>query len=332
MRPPSYAPADYYNEFSALLVAFGAAGVDTRRLIQGATYCCGETTWGADLPTYLSRFAPSLASLSYHRYPDTNNATTSVRALLSDACAAGAADTVAPFARAAQATHTPFLIGEGNSVNGGGLPNISDTWASALWATDVMFNVAAVGARRWNWHGGPRGPYAPVVYSNASAFREPPIVMPIFYGLAAFAATAANESALYRVASTEALVKAWVTLDSITGRWRAVVLAKDLDASEPLSVAFAPPDANAWPAARSDAPLCTLKRVAPLSGSAFAKSGIVFGGLTWDGTIDGTPTGTPVAETVTPSQGGAPGVQRDYAYRFSLPPLSMALLEWGALV
>jgi hypothetical protein len=45
--------------------------------------------------------------------------------------------------------------GEGNSVACGGAYNVSDTMASALWAVDELFNVAAVNITRWNFHGCP---------------------------------------------------------------------------------------------------------------------------------------------------------------------------------
>ena len=47
-------------------------------IVQGATYCSGETTWGRDLPEYVRRFNASLKSVSYHRYPDVNNGSASV--------------------------------------------------------------------------------------------------------------------------------------------------------------------------------------------------------------------------------------------------------------
>lgn len=344
LRPSNYSFADFYDDLDAALREFGGAGVNARGLIQGATYCCAETTWGADLPAFVRRFAPSLRSVSYHRYPDVNNATTSVRALLSDACAEGAAATVAPFAAAARAGGVPFFIGEGNSVNGGGLPNISDTWAAALWATDVLFSVAAVGAQRWNFHGGPQGWYAPIRYATPAAQVAPPTVMPLWYGLAAFAAATANASDVFSTVGVggSSLVKAWGARDGVTAQWRCVVIHKDMDAAGAVGagtrsvvaastlVVLAPPNATAWPASRGAAPTLMLRRVAPASGSAFAKDGISFGGITWDGTVDGEPSGTQVVEVVAPSDGGAGGASPfTYAYRFNVTPLSIVLGEWG---
>jgi len=331
LRPPSYSPQAYYVDFDEALAAFASAGVDARRLVQGATYCCGEKSWGADLRTYAERFASSLRSISYHRYPDVNNATTSVATLLDDGCASGVAAVVAPFAVAALSQGVPFFIGEGNSVNGGGLPNISDVWASGLWAADVMFNVASVGATRWNWHGGPGGSYAAITYRNASNPDEPPVVRPIFYGLATFAHVAANGSALFAVTEISGLaplVKAWAARDGVTGAWRAVLIAKDLAAAAPQAVAFAPPPGS--PAARAASPLLSVRRVAAATGSAFAKDGINFGGLSWDGAgSDGAPSGAPAIETVVATDGGVAGSGFTYAYRLQLAPLSMAMLEWA---
>jgi hypothetical protein len=109
---------------------------------------------------------------------------------------------------------------------------------------------------------------------------------------------------------------------------RAVLIAKDLAASAPQAVAFAPPPGS--PAARAASPLLSVRRVAAATGSAFAKDGINFGGLSWDGAgSDGAPSGAPAIETVVATDGGVAGSGFTYAYRLQLAPLSMAMLEWA---
>ncbi len=63
----------------------------------------------------------------------------------------------------------------------------------------------------------------------------------------------------------------------------------------------------------------TLRRLTGGSGGVLSKSGLHWGGLTFDRSIDGKPSGTPVTESVPPSTDGS--------YTFSLFPVSIALLE-----
>ena len=57
-----------------------------------------------------------------------------------------------PEVRAAKAAGIDYVIGEANSCGCGGQHNVSDTFASALWAVDVMLAHATIGVARWNMY------------------------------------------------------------------------------------------------------------------------------------------------------------------------------------
>ena len=81
-------------------------------------------------------------------------------------------------ARAA-AGGTPYRMDEGNSCFGGGRKDVSDAYASALWAADYMLNMACTGIAGVNLHGGGVGIYTPIETSA----KTPASPRPIYYGM-----------------------------------------------------------------------------------------------------------------------------------------------------
>jgi hypothetical protein len=61
---------------------------------------------------------------------------------------------LAALAPPAAAAGVPFRMAETNSFYNGGAPNISDSYASALWAIDHLFTIALGGGVGANFHGG----------------------------------------------------------------------------------------------------------------------------------------------------------------------------------
>lgn len=116
--------------------------------LQAADYCC-ESPFLDEWPQLLQTLGPGLHSASQHRYPGVNghfgeddlawllstNGTKAPATLVS-ACGPASGTTsvsclaclrawqVAPWAAQAASQGFQFVIGEGNSVNGGGLPNV----------------------------------------------------------------------------------------------------------------------------------------------------------------------------------------------------------------
>lgn len=316
MRPSAWSVFDYEREFAAHVTALEAAGMPHGR-VQGAVFCCNNSQYNREWPHYVSSFARDLASISHHWYGlhGCGNASVTIADLLADAASADAAAYFAPLATAARAAGVPMRLGEGNTVNCGGRANVSDVFASALWAVDILFEMGAVGVSQVNFHGGPNARDRYTAISFDALPSTVPHVRPLFYGMWAAATAAANSATplAATVHSTNAAVKVHALRDS-AGVERVVVVHKDFDAAAgPATVTVVPSTA-----ARGRGAGSLVRLVAP-GNDVLAKNGITFAGQTFDGSINGEPVGTHVEESV-PVVGGS--------YVFSLPPLSVAILAY----
>lgn len=83
---------------------------------------------------------------------------------------------------AARGAGLPYRMSEGNSCWNGGQPGVSDTFASALWAADMMLQFASGGCSGVCLHGGGSGFYTPIAGSLAAGFGR----RPEFFGMKMF--------------------------------------------------------------------------------------------------------------------------------------------------
>jgi hypothetical protein len=73
----------------------------------------------------------------------------------------------------------PYRMTEGNSCFGGGKPEVSNAYVSALWGADYMLTCARAGFAGVHLHGGGDGFYTPIaVGPNLST-----IIRPLYYGM-----------------------------------------------------------------------------------------------------------------------------------------------------
>jgi hypothetical protein len=86
-------------------------------------------------------------------------------------------------------TGLPFRLAETNSCYSGGKAGVSDTFASALWGADLMYQLAAAGGMGINFHGGGYGWYTPIAGTRDDGF----MARPIFYGMLLFAEAGAGQ-------------------------------------------------------------------------------------------------------------------------------------------
>ncbi len=77
----------------------------------------------------------------------------------------------------------PFRLAETNSCYQGGKQGVSDTFASALWGADLMYQLASEGGMGINFHGGGYGWYTPIAGTREDGF----LARPIYYGMLLFA-------------------------------------------------------------------------------------------------------------------------------------------------
>jgi len=227
-----------------------------------------------------------------------------------------AASYLQPFVTAALESGIAFRVGEGNSVSCGGVAGVSDVFASALFALDVMMNTAAIGINQWNWHGGPGAHYTPISFARPPAPPGPPQVRPLFYGMWAFTqATTGNSSILQAlVNSSNDLIKLWATGEGGgTKVFRVLAIHKDYLATANATLSVIIPKGFTVEGSGK-----LLRLLAPNVTATF---GVTWGGQTFDGSTTGFPLGTQVVESV-------PSVNGD-SFSFSLSPASAALLTFS---
>ncbi len=129
-------------------------------------------------------------------------------------------------------TGLPFRMVETNSCYQGGKPGVSDTFASALWAADLMYRLAQVGAIGVNFHGGGYGWYAPVAGTRGSGF----VARPIYYGMLLFAVAGAGRLVLTELEGAADGALAAYCVKAADGTLKLVLLNKNLDRDATVTV------------------------------------------------------------------------------------------------
>lgn len=221
--------------------------------------------------------------VTLHRYPmgatvkdPTSPEFASIPNLLKDSSAAQFNHAIAKAVSVADAYHLPVRFGEMNSAYHSGKEGVSDTFASALWATDTLFEIAKAGGSGADFHmsqgnDGLNGYYDPVSYTAGTTLK----VQPLFYGMWMFGRAIQNHGHLVTVDyKTSANVKLWGVEDK-GGVIRLVVLNKDLQRDAKIDIAL--PGYGKAEVVRLAAP------------GASAKDHVSFGGETFDGSKDGRP-------------------------------------------
>jgi hypothetical protein len=316
MRPKSYNFSSYDSEWSMY-----AAALPPGAPKQGLANARDSPSHPLDaaMPTFIKEHAgKGTPSFSLHYYPLDGNASPppTIEQLLANESSAKVASYANLVQDAAQGD-ARFVLGEANSAYGGGAWNLSNTFASALWAIDTLFWASLVNISRINFHGCPSGAYTPIAYPNASDSADPPDVRPLFYGMLAFSHASANASAHAPsdITSTNPAIVAWPALGA-DGVYRVTVIHKDVAASEPALVTLSPP--------RGTAAHCfATVRTLAASGGAASHYGVTWDGRTFDGSVDGLPLGNSTAYTV-PLNGAS------YA-SISVRPATAVLITFSAM-
>jgi Glycosyl hydrolase family 79 C-terminal beta domain len=305
-RPTTYTFADYLSDFATwrtAILPLLPAGVK----LMGPSWA--STSSLTNLPAFLAQEQNNLSIVSQHYYAGTqcNGNTNPPDYLLQDSAAAKGADAVASSVPLAHADGLPFRMGEMNSISCGGETGVSDIFASALWAVDVMFEFANVGVDGVNFHNGNGGAYAlfqfnTAIMGNTTTYSIGSI-RPEYYGLLFFQMGTANTPKLLPVTlSTSANLKVWATVDA-QGVVRIVFINKDEALQGVVSISL---------------PGYGVGAITRLTAANYqATTGITLGGQTFDGSQDGTPQGSAYTEAASANGG---------VYSVALGPTSAALL------
>jgi hypothetical protein len=298
-RPRSYSFANYLTDFARWRAALPNVPL--------AGPALSSMTWMGGLDQFLAA-EPSVDVVTFHRYPlrgctidKASPQFASVANLMLDQASAGLAQQVAQYATVAHAHDDQFRLDELNSASCRGRFGASNTAASALWALDTLFNLAAVGVDGVNIHTLPDAPYEPFTFTRRGIWSA--FVHPMYYGLMLFAQAFPPGAQLLPVTEPPGPVKVWATLGS-DGHTRVVLINKQ---NTPTSVSLQlPGDPTDMTAATLQAPSLNAVSGVTLAGQTF--------GLT---TTTGVLPGAPQTSTVS---------SQDGTYTVQMPPASAMLL------
>lgn len=320
-RSSTYAFGDYSTEvgsqMSALLPLFGSGSHPL------ALPAWAGLSWGADFSDLMGAYGNSVDLVTLHASPlnvcgksATDSDYPKLHDLLADSASANlAAGYMAAITATLRAGRT-LRIGSAVSARCGGATGVSNTFASALWAADLLFSFWSLGASGVLFDNSDTSAAAMKFIASTDengmvSFTSQ--VLPLYYGLLLFAYAAGGKSQLLPTPTiTDANIRVWATSDlqdfaGVPGpHIRALVINKDISASGTARLSVS--SARARPAT-------LLRLTAPSSDS---QQGIQLGGQTFDGSPDGTLRGTLQTETVMP--------EGTFDYSFVLPAASAALL------
>jgi hypothetical protein len=302
-RAPSYTFASFLGDFArwrAALPRYPIGGPASAGL-----------RWLGGLGQFLSG-EPELGVVTLHRYPLVNCVQDpsspvypTIANLLSDQDSIGLAQGVAPFVAVAHHQGLPVRIGELNSASCAGKRGVSDTFASALWMLDTLFNMASVGVDGVNVHTLPGASYQPFTFTRRQGHWQA-FVHPDYYGMLMFERAFPPGARLLRVGVPAGPVKVWATR-APDRRTRVVLINKDTTASHEVDLHIG----NA--VSGGPASLAWLKAPSITSTSGVTLGGQTFGAQTRTGALSGWSAQDPML-SVTGN------------YTIDLPPGSAVLL------
>jgi hypothetical protein len=275
-RRRGYDLAKYTSDFASVSRALP-------RNVAVAGPASGAPKWLAGVGSFLSA-NPRVKLATFHRYPLDHCAGSrssptypTIANLLKPSSSAGLADSVAAAVRAAHARGRPLRVDELNSVSCRGTKGVSDTFASALWALDALFNLDRVGVDGVNVHTLVDSNYQPFTFTHDGGVWRAQ-VKPLYYGLLMFARAAPPGSRLLPTAGgpSSGPVRTWATR-APDGTVRAVVI----NDSRARTVAVAPPSGS------TSATLMRLTAPTVRSTSGVTIGGQSFGSSTTTGSLPG---------------------------------------------
>jgi hypothetical protein len=301
-RPASWNIESYERQLAAL-----------QRLLRPSPIAgpaTGGPKWTAELPQFV-RAATYLNLLTIHRYPlqlcytpPSSPTHPTVAHLLAPVASRGLADGSAPYIRLGHAHGVPVRIDEMNTNSCGAAPNVTKSFASALWATDALFAMAKAGADGVNIHTYDGSSYELFTFDRTHG-QWVGHVEPEYYGLYLFALAAPTGSRLLNVTgSATKSASSWATR-APDGHVRITLINDSLTHSRTVVIR---PGGRATTAS-------LIRLEAP---SAKARTGVTIGGQAFgSGTTTGRPAGRAKLYEIAPTQN---------EYVVTVPAASAALL------
>jgi len=208
-----------------------------------------------------------------------------------------------------------YRIGELNSITGGGVQGISNTFQAALWIMDICAGLAKGGVDGVNIFGDSANQYYTMFTFNTTTVSGQTtytlnFVIPQYYGVLMFQQATQNKAQFLPVTTTASgnqVVYAWLDASSTI---RVLVLNKDETGSGTVTVTL--------PSGYGQATVTRLLESTPNAAPAyFSTNGVTLGGQTFDTSTNGVIQGNAYGEVLTPS---------GTAYTIALPVTSAAIL------
>jgi hypothetical protein len=302
-RPAGYSFGEVINQFAGIRKALPRVPV--------AGPAIGNVSWLAQLPGFIAA-NPGLRWITFHRYglnkcvkDPANPDYPSVPHLLSTNASRGLMQGIAPSIALAHRHHIGFLIDETGTVTCNGKAGVSNSFASALWGVDSMFEMVSQGVDGASFHTFPHNPNALFDFAQSNG-KWTGFVHPVYYGLLMFAQAAPPGARLLPVSGTAGSdLRAWATLAG-NHTLRVALINESLTRAYTVAVG----------GTGSSSGTATLQRLQ--AHSAYSTSGVMLGGQGFGSrTSTGMLAGQPQSIPVRPGGG---------RYTVDVPASSAALL------
>jgi hypothetical protein len=205
-----------------------------RARVRNAPFAGPATAYNNDwLSPFAKQFKNDVALLSQHHYakgPPTDPAMTIERLLRPEPKLQAE---LAAVRQAAKESSLPVRLAEMNTRFQGGKPGGSDTFASALWSADLMYQPASEGGAGINFHGGGYRWYTAIAGTPQAGF----LARPSYYEMLFVAQAGAGQLVESQLASSAAspLLTAYA-LRSNTGAIEVAAFNKNADRGVRLAI------------------------------------------------------------------------------------------------
>jgi hypothetical protein len=183
--PKEITPTSFAKQFQAYADALHSAVPQVPVIAPAIAEATDSVGW---IKTLLRYRTPNLKVLSAHVYPYSACAKPgdptypTIQKILSENATHGMAQTVRPSLVVAREAGLPLRLTEINSVTCGGLEGVSNTFATALWAPDALFEVMNAGVSGVNLHARVNSINRPFSFNEQGLQTRP-----LLYGLMLFA-------------------------------------------------------------------------------------------------------------------------------------------------
>jgi Glycosyl hydrolase family 79 C-terminal beta domain len=313
-RPRSFGYPAFRSQFQAVADRTVPLGLAGPALAIGPLPDRGS--WVNMVPDLLRRQA-RLSIMTVHRYPLRNCYVPpkspqypTIAHLLAGYATVTLADSLKRWIAIAHAQHRRLRLDELNSVACRGKAGVSNTFASALWATDALFSLARAGVDGIDMHTLPDAAYELFAFSRRGA-RWQAQVRPVYYGLQLFAQAAPPGARLLKVTrrGADAGLSVWATRGR-DRRLRVVVINKSQSRRKTVTVHL--------PVGTSARGSATVERM--LAPSVRATQGLTLGGRGYGAETQSGELAAPAVERMR--AGGA-------RVTLSVPRASAALVTVG---